>query len=183
MKTLKEIILADIKESVLADNVISEGILSDIEDTLERGENAAQNLVIFGKRYKFVLAHVGSAAGSMFNMKTLKNFTKAHPYINDKIERGYFEKSGKVKMFVNWLDQLNLIDVGIDINGNDRDKNFRKYLGEKIEQYCVDNNIFNGNGIHLWVSSFNTEDGLDILVGNMNKHSNSYTVRLCYELK
>ena len=160
---------------------IYESILDDIENTIGRGESDAQKLTIFGKRYKFVYAHVGSAAGTMFNMKELKNFTKNHPYTNTKIERGYFEKSGKVKMFANWLDQLNLIDTGVNINGNDKDKDFRKELGGKIERYAFKCGMFNNPAIHLWVSTFNL-DGLDIIIGNMNKNSNSYTVRLCYEI-
>lgn len=170
-----------IYEGILDDNVIKESILSDIEKTIDRGESDAQKLVIFGKRYKFTNAHVGSAAGTMFNMKELKSFTKEHPCTNTKIERGYFEKSGKVKMFANWLDQLNLIDADVNINGNDKDKDFRKELGNKIEQYAFKCGMFNNSAIHLWVGTFNL-DGLDILIGNMNKHSNSYTVRLCYEI-
>ena len=160
-----------------------ESILDDIEVNVTGGKEAADKYYIFGKRYAFSRAIVGSAAGSLFNSKALKQLTKNLDYTNRWIEIGHFEKSGKVKMFANWLDHLKFEDIDIK-PGNDNDNDYRKELGNKILDHAKELGLFNTTNLHLWCSSTRvTGDGcIDIVCGRTDKNSNSYVFKLCYDI-
>lgn len=183
MKTLYESILSDnvISESLLSD--IGESLLSDMKDTIASGNDNVEKLVTFGKRYKFTRAIVGSASGSLFNSKALKQLTKNLDYSNRAIETGYFEKSGKVKMFANWLDHLKFEDINIK-PGNDNDNDYRKELGDKILDHAKELGLFNTTNLHLWCSStrVTTDNSIDVVCGRTDRNSNSYVFKLCYEI-
>lgn len=160
-----------------------EGILGDMESTISAGDDNVDKFITFGKRYKFIRAIVGSASGSLFNSKALKQLTKNLDYISQNIETGYFEKSGKIKMFANWLDHLKFEDIDIK-PGNDNNNDYRKELGDKILDHAKELGLFNTTNIHLWCSSTRvTGDGhIDIVCGRTDKNSNSYVFKLCYEI-
>ena len=160
-----------------------EGILGDMEDTISSGDENVDKFITFGKRYKFTRAIVGSASGSLFNSKALKQLTKNLDYTNRGIEIGHFEKSGKVKMFANWLDHLKFEDIDIK-PGNDTDNDYRKELGDKILDHATKLGLFNTANLHLWCSSTRvTGDGnIDVVCGRTDRNSSSYMFKLCYEI-
>lgn len=162
-----------------------ESILSDVDTNLERGNNDVEKVITFGKRFIFDRAIVGSASGSILSMSSLKKLTKDMTYMSDKIERGQFDRQGKIKMFANLIDHLSLIDLGVNIMG-DTGEDFRKELTVKLNDYCKDNNIFNNfDTVHMWVVSERAtgKDELHIIVSRTNKYSNSYMFKLTYKIE
>lgn len=163
---------------------LKESLLSDIDTNLERGNSDVEKVITFGKRFIFERAIVGSASGSILSMSSLKKITNGMSYMSDKIERGQFDRQGKVKMFANLIDHLSLIDLGVNIMG-DTGEDFRKELTVKLNDYCKDNNIFNNfDTVHMWVVSERAtgKDELHIIVSRTNKYSNSYMFKLTYKI-
>jgi hypothetical protein len=162
-----------------------ESILSDVDANLERGNNDVEKVIMFGKRFVFERAIVGSASGTVLSMSSLKKLTKDMTYMSDKIEHGRFDRQGKIKMFANLIDHLSLIDLGVNIMG-DTGEDFRKELTVKLNDYCEGNNIFNNNDtVHMWVVSERAtgKDELHIIVSRTNKYSNSYMFKLVYKIE
>lgn len=164
---------------------LKESLLSDIDTNLEQGNSDVEKVITFGKRFIFDRAVVGSNSGGVLSKASLKKLTNGMDYISDKIERGQFDKQGKVKMFANLIDHLTLTDLGIDILTN-VDDNFRKELTYKLKEYCETNNIFNRNDrVSMWVVSeaASSKDRLDIIVARDDKISNAYAFRLYYKIE
>lgn len=161
-----------------------ESILSDVDTNIERGNNDVEKVITFGKRFVFERAIVGSASGSILSMSSLKKLTKDMTYMSDKIERGQFDRQGKVKLFANLIDHLSLVDLGLNIMG-DTGEDFRKELTVKLNDYCKDNNIFNNfDAVHMWVVSERAtgKDELHIIAARNDKYSNSYMFKLAYKI-
>ena len=86
--------------------ILKESLLSDIESNFAKGEDAMNALNTFGYKFKLIRAVCGSSSSGVLNMANLKKLTKGLNYMDDNIERGYFDKQGKIKMFANWLHTL-----------------------------------------------------------------------------
>lgn len=162
-----------------------ESLLSDIDTNIEQGNIDVEKVITFGKRFIFERAIVGSASGTVLSMSSLKKLTKDMTYMSDKIERGQFDKQGKVKRFANLIDHLSLVDLGVNIMGN-TGEDFRKELTVKLNKYCEDNNIFNNNdNVHMWVVSERAtgKDELHIIVSRTNAYSNAHMFKLVYKIE
>jgi hypothetical protein len=162
-----------------------ESILSDVDANLERGNNDVEKVITFGKRFVFERAIVGSASGDILNAISLKKLTNGMDYMSDKIDRGQFDKRGKVKMFANLIDHLSLADLEVNIMGN-TGEDFRKDLTVKLNKYCKDNNVFiNDDKVHMWVVSERAtgKDELHIIVARTDKYGNSYMFKLAYKIE
>lgn len=164
---------------------LKESLLSDIDTNLEQGNIDVEKVITFGKRFIFDRAIVGSAAGAVLNMASLKKLTNGMSYMSDKIKRGWFDKLGKVKLFANLIDHLSLVDLRVNIMG-DTGEDFRKELTVKLNDYCKDNDIFNNfDKVHMWVVSERAtgKDELHIIVARTDKYSNSYMFKLAYKIE
>ena len=164
---------------------LKESLLSDIDTNIERGNNDVEKVITFGKRFIFERAIVGSASGDILNAVSLKKLTNGMDYMSDKIERGQFDKKGKVKMFANLIDHLSLVDLGVNILDNTGEE-FRKKLTVKFNKYCKDNNIFNNfDKVHMWVVSERAtgKDELQIILARTDKYTNSHMFKLVYKIE
>lgn len=162
---------------------LKESLLSDIESNFAKGEDAMNALNTFGYKFKLIRAVCGSSSSGVLNMANLKKLTKGLNYMDDNIERGYFDKQGKIKMFANWLDHISFSDLGIT-NTSDTGDEFRRAFTEGFRKYCDDNNIFNSSHkVDMWATSVavtRDKDVLDIIVTRNDNISNAYTFRLYY---
>lgn len=166
---------------------LKESLLGDIESNFAKGADAMNKLNVFGCRFKFSRAVVGSTSAGILSLTTLKKLTNGMSYMSDKIEKGLFDKQGKIKMLANLIDHLTSEDLGIDISAN-ADNSFRKDLTVKLGNYIANNDIFSGVGkrnASMWVVSVqgSSENSLDILFTRNDKISNAYTFRLYYTIE
>lgn len=162
-----------------------EGILADMDDTIKTGDTNIDKFEIFGKKFIFDRAVVGSASSSMLNKLSLKKLTNKMSYMSDKIERGQFDKQDKVKLFANMIDHLSFTDLDIYMIG-DTGEDFRKNLTNKLNKYFEDNNIFNNiDRTHMWVVSERAtgKDELHIIVARKDKMSASHMFKLYYKIE
>lgn len=161
-----------------------EGILADMNDTIKAGDTNIDKFEIFGKKFIFDRAVVGSASGGILNKLSLKNLTRGMNYMSDKIERGQFDKQDKVKLFANIIDHLSFTKLDM-YNTNNTGNAFRQELSFKLNRYCEDKNIFNNiDRIHMWVVSEQAtgKDELHIIVARKDKLSASHMFKLYYKI-
>ena len=162
---------------------LKESLLGDIESNFAKGEDVMNTLNTFGHKFKLIHALCGSSSSGVLNMTNLKKLTKNLDYIDDNIERGYFDKQGKIKMFANWLSHISFSDLGITNTENTGDE-FRRAFTEGFRKYCDDNNIFNSSHkVGMWATSVavtRNKDILDIIVTRNDNISNVYTFRLYF---
>lgn len=165
---------------------LKESLLDDIDTTMNRGNEWAQSANKFGYYFIFDNCVCYEDIAGLFSVAALKKLTNGLPYNNDKIERGYFDKRNKLKMFANWLDNLDLSDIGININelnkSNFTNKEWRREFGKKVEDYCIKNNVFNKPDIaHLFTSTAVVNgNNLTLYIVN-SKHMNK-AIRLNYKI-
>lgn len=165
---------------------LKESLLDDIETTMNRGNEWAKHADVFGYYLVFDSCVCYEDIAGLFSASSLKKLTNGLPYNNDKIERGQFDKRNKLKMFANWLDNLNLSDIGIKLNelnkSNLTNQKWRIEFGKKVEQYCIKNDVFNNTDIaHLFTSTFmSNENNLTLFIVN-TKHM-SKGIRLNYKI-
>ena len=164
---------------------LKESLLGNIENAMDKGEDVMNKLNTFGYRFKFDRALVGSNSSGVLNMASLKKLTANMDYMSNGIERGLFDKQGKIKRFANWIDHLPFNDL--DINPNSEiDDNFRCELTKKLWDLCKTNSIFNRDGrVSMWVVSVaaSGKDRLDIIVSRDDKISNAYVFKLYYTIE
>lgn len=163
-----------------------ESILDDIDVQMKKGDEFQKHGDKFGYYFIFNSCVCHEDLAGLFSASSLKKLTNGLPYNNDKIERGYFDKRNKVKMFANWLDNLNLSDIGVNINeltkSNLTNKNWRMEFGKKVKEYCDKNDVFNKPDIaHLFTSTAVINgDNLTLFIVNI-KHM-SKAIRLNYKI-
>ena len=163
-----------------------ESILDDIDVQMSKGDEWAKHADEFGYYFVFDSCVCYEDIAGLFKASSLKKLTNGLSYNNDKIERGQFDKRNKVKMFANWLDNLNLSDIGIKLNelnkSNLTNKEWRVEFGKKVEQYCIKNDVFNNPDIaHLFTSTFMSNgDNLTLFIVN-TKHMTK-AIRLNYKI-
>ena len=165
---------------------LKESLLDDIDITMQRGEDFVKYANKFGYYFIFDNCVCYEDIAGLFSMAALKKLTNGLPYNNDKIERGQFDKRNKLKMFANWLDNTDLTDIGVNINelnkSNFVDKEWRREFGKKVEDYCVENNVFNKPDIaHLFTSTAVVNNqNITLFIVNSN-HMNK-AIRLNYKI-
>ena len=161
---------------------IYEGLLSGMDDTLDRGEADIETVYKLGNRIKlYNVRNCSDVSASILNANNLKKLTKDLPYIDDNIERGVFDGRNKIKMFANWISNINMMDFGFT-KFDFMDDNFRDEFGKKLNKLCNQLNIFNGEYIKLFMPSTRVSKVyFEIMVfhqSNMHK-----TFKLIFEYK
>lgn len=165
---------------------LKESLLDDIDITMQRGEDFVKYGNKFGYHFIFDSCSCYEDLAGLFSASSLKKLTNGLPYNNDKIKRGQFDKRNKVKMFVNWLDNTDLTDIGVNINelnkSNFVDKEWRREFGTKVREYCMENGIFNKPNIaHLFTNTaVVNEQNLTLFIVNSN--SMTKAIRLNYKI-
>ena len=104
---------------------LKESILQDADITLSITDDDAKKAMMFSTHYRFSYATCGSACGSVFNMRLLKQLTKNMGFISHDIEYGQFDKQGKTRMFANWLDHITFDALGLNISKDYKSKDFQ----------------------------------------------------------
>lgn len=163
-----------------------ESILDDIDVQMQHGDEFQKYADKFGHYFVFNNCECHESIAGLFSASTLKSLTKGLPYYNEKIENGQFDSRNKIKMFANWLDQTNLIDIGVKFtelnSSNLSDKEWRREFGKKIEKYCIENNIFNKpDKAHIFTNTgIVRKDSLTIFIVHMNNPGRA--IRLDYKI-
>lgn len=161
---------------------IYEGLLKGMEDTLANGEADIEAVYKLGNRIKlYNVRNCSDISASVLNANNLKKLTKDLPYIDDNIERGVFDKRNKIKMFANWISNINMMDFGYT-NFDFTDDNFRDDFGKKLNKKCNQLNLFNGEYITLFIPSFHVNKVyFEVMVYHQK---NTYkTFKLVFEYK
>ena len=158
---------------------LKESILQDADITLSVTDDDAKKAMMFSTHYKFKYATCGSACGSVFNMRLLKQLTKNMGFISNGIEYGRFDKQGKARMFANWLDHITLVEIGLNISNDYKIKYFHIELVKAIQDYCVSNKIISldPNKLHMWRGSYSSDNEFIIMISRTDKISNAYTLK------
>jgi hypothetical protein len=163
---------------------LKESILQDADIALSMTDDDAKKAIMFSTHYKFSYAICGSASGSAFNMRLLKQLTKNMGFISHGIEYGLFDKQGKARMFANWLDHITFDELGFNISNDYKSKDFQIELVKAIQDYCVSNKIISldPNKLHMWRGSYSSDNEFIIMISRTDKISNAYTLKLCYKI-
>lgn len=154
---------------------IYEGLLGGMDSHLSVTNDDVKNLITLGSyiRIRAVRGCNESNAG-VFNAQGLKQLTKDLPYIDDRIERGVFDKRNKIKMFANWISNLTVdqLDIGNSIDPSDNE--WRKRFIKRLNVMCGAAGIFN-NPFHTDVSTSSTKvtgnDTFEIMVYRSDKYT------------
>ena len=132
---------------------VYEGLLKGMEDTLDRGEADIEAVYKLGNRLKlYNVVNCSDTSASVLNANNLKKLTKDLPYIDDSIERGIFDSRNKIKMFANWISNINMMDFGYT-KFDFMNDNFRDEFGKKLNKKCNQLNLFNGDYTSLFIPS------------------------------
>lgn len=167
-----------------------EGILADMEDILDKGEEDIKKFETFGYRFTFVNAITSTKASGMFSVLALKKVTKdIKDFINLKVERSIFDSKQRGQMFVNWLDHMSFEELGIDINKynlsniTNSNQEVLKELTKAIRKKCLENNIFNSpKNIDLYVLKNRHDNCIEIFISDRTKYSASYMMKFLYKI-
>jgi hypothetical protein len=121
---------------------IYEGILSDIEQNISKSDIAIDKMYRLGNgiTLKTVIG-CNEANAKMFNASTLKRLTKNLDYTDDNIKNGIFDKRNKFKMFINWITNLTIEEIGFPIEIDS--ENFRTKLSKRLQTLCDNEGVFN----------------------------------------
>ena len=123
-------------------------ILEGIMDRANRNSMSSDihNNSLFGKKYKLrkVAGYNGSATG-LLSVKNLKKLTANLKPVNDDVCRGLFAGSKtdneKMQMFIKWLENIDLLNLGItDLLKDDEKKLLFRYLNQEFETLEISNN-------------------------------------------
>ena len=162
--------------------ILHEGLLKGMEDTLANGEADIEAAYKLGNRIKlYYVRNCSEYSASILNANNLKKLTKDLPYIDSNIERGIFDSRNKIKMFANWISNINMMDFGYT-KFDFMDDKFRDEFGKKLNNKCNQLNLFNGEYITLFIPSTRASKVyFEIMVfhqSNMHK-----TFKLVFEYK
>ena len=163
-----------------------ESILDDIDVQMQQGDEFQKHGDKLGYYFVFDNCVCYEDLAGLFKASSLKKLTNGLSYNNEQIERGYFDKRNKVKMFANWLDNLKLSDIGIKLSeltkSNLTNKEWRTEFGKKVEKYCIENDVFNNPDIaHLFTSTFMSH-GNNLTLFIVNTKHMSKGIRLNYKI-
>ena len=133
-----------------------EGLLKDMEDHLSMTDDDVKDMMTLGSHIKLhVVVGCTEANANLLNAQALKTVTKGLPYIDDRIERGAFDKRNKIKMFANWISNMTTTDLGLDCI-DPADNKWRGEFIKSFETKCGANGIFQ-NPFHTYVASTSTQ--------------------------
>ena len=169
-----------------------ESILTDIEDTLKQGDEVIKLHNCWGKYLRFEISVGSTASASLFSAVNLKKLTKNMSYIpglqtSNKLY--YTDKKDRVQMFANWVDHIQLSDLGIkgdNLKADFESNAFIDKLNNKLLELCKKNNIFNKpDDINLYIQrhwSFSGLDEISICMYNASKRKSEATnfIKLIY---
>ena len=117
-------------------------LLDDIDDILNSGDKEVEKYTQFGKLFSFYqIQYANESTAVFFNAPTLKRLTKGMDY---KINLIGFDSKNKIKMFVNWLDNVSFEDLDIDYQllRDTSSEEFRQKLAKRIQAYGKDCGVF-----------------------------------------
>lgn len=161
-----------------------EGILGDIDDTLSKSDKGIEKYAVFGKRFKLRGASfISEQTASMLSATGLKHATKGMDYIDEKIERGVFDKRNKFKMFANWISHLKFEELGINPASDFNDDKVRMQLAINLENICQSAGLFNNpHNVNIYLPSTRASgnDILRIMISHRTKISCS--CQLIYDI-
>jgi hypothetical protein len=150
MRTLKESILNKTKDRV--------GGIGEIID----------RQTIFGNQFQLKdVRRLRDKNISCLSAKGLKEVTKGMDFIDDKVERGIFDRANKVRNLINFIEHINLIEWGFGGVNWSNDK-VRGEFGEKLNNTLKELGCFNGKG-YCWMTPV-SYIGEDILRFMFTKH-------------
>lgn len=145
-----------------------ESILTGIEDTLKQGDEVIKLHNCWGKYLRFEISVGNTASASLFSAVNLKKLTKNMSYIPgvQTSNKLYFtDKKDRVQMFANWVDHIQLSDLGIkgdNLKADFESNKFIDKLSDKLLELCKKNNIFNKpDDINLYIQRHWSLSGLD----------------------
>ena len=165
-----------------------EGILADMEDILDKGEEDIKKFETFGYRFEFINAIISSTSAKMFNLKSLQKLSKGLDFNNLLIERSFFDSKQRGQMFANWMDHLSFEELGIDINKYDlnitrSNQEVLKDLTKAIRELCKKNDVFNSpEKIDLYVLKNSHNNCIEIFISDRTKYSASYMMKFIYKI-
>lgn len=167
-----------------------EGMLADMEDILDKGEEDIKKYETFGYRFTFVSAITSTKAAGMFSVLALKKVTKnINDFINSKVEKSIFDSKQRGQMFVNWIDHMSFKELGIDINKynlsniTNSNQEVLKVLTNAIRKKCLENDIFNSpKNIDLYVLKNSHTDCFEIFISDRTKYSAQYMMKFVYKI-
>lgn len=168
---------------------LKESILSDIEDTLNQGDEDIKKYDAFGYMFKFSRGISSTKAASVFSARSLQKLTKGMSYINDNINPNnvIFDSKNKCNMFLNWLEHLTFEELNIDIyNTSDFSSlEFQKALTAALRDLCKKNDIFNSfNKIDIYVlkaRDYDKDSLFEIFISNRYSFSASSMMKFVYK--
>ena len=191
MKTLKDYISTDIKslDTSLSTDIKSletllyEASLLDIEGTIEVGNNEADKLTVFGKRFTLysVQNYTSYNVNALFKKSSLKKLTNNmnSDHIDDKI----IFNNNVLKMFITLLDNITFKEIGIPYNVVTKNMiysdDFRTLFSNKLKEYLIKNNVLNHATVycpHSWVC---TDNEFRIVV---DSNINNSVIQLKYKI-
>lgn len=123
-------------------NLYEASLLDEINDTIDSGDKEVEKYTQFGKLFSFhQIQYANESTAVFFNAPTLKKLTKEMDY---KIKLVGFDSKNKIKMFINWLDNISFEDLAIDYQllRDTSSEEFRQKLAKHIQVYGKDCGVF-----------------------------------------
>lgn len=132
---------------------LKESLLSDIDTSLEQGDKDIKNYNCWGKVFKLDRTVLNASVTKAFSLVNLKKLTKDMDFINDTTampDTSYMYAGGdkRTRMFANWVDHINLDDLGLTrselkLLSNEITTEIRAKIVTGLIELCKKNNIFN----------------------------------------
>ena len=146
-------------------NIIQEGILSDIDSTIDKMDYDVKELNKFGNQFKITEFEPGkSTSTNRLNLRVLRNIITDNNFklINDpknSTRRSHWvpnpKNNEKYNLFITWLDNLDFGKfIGYNYNTKEFTTEFEAYLNEK----CKTCNIFNSDKYFIQIMSYHRTD-------------------------
>lgn len=160
-----------------------EASILDIEGTIEIGNNEADKLTVFGKRFKLytVQNYTSSNINALFKKSSLKKLT--NNMNSDHIDDKMIFNNIVLKMFITLLDNITFKEIGIPYNVITKNMtysdDFRTLFSNKLREWLLKNNVLNHATVycpHSWVCS---DDEFRIVV---DSNINNSVIQLKYKI-
>jgi hypothetical protein len=154
---------------------IYEGLLKGQDSHLSMSDDDVKDILKLGTYIKIrTVRGCNESNAGMFNAQGLKQLTKDLSYIDDRIERGIFDKRNKLKMFANWISNLTVDQLNIGYKIDPSDDEWRKQFIDCLNIMCGAAGIFN-NPFYTNVSTSSTKvtgkDTFEIMVYRLDKYT------------
>lgn len=177
---------------------LKESLLTDIDDTLNKGDKAIKDYNCWGRVFKLERTVLNKIASKALSLVSLKKLTNGMDFINDTTKSNYMYIGGtgeRDKMFANWIDHISLDDLELtdsdlktlttEINANISAK-----LVKNLTELCKKNNVFNNiNSVHIriiYVKQISSSNQIEILIwkeaANLSAASVATMMKFVYEI-